>query len=146
MTEDPTTSVLFVCVKNAGKSQMAAALLRHHAEETGRDVQVHSAGTQPGSTVNQLCVEVIAETGADMSAKLPQPIDAALLGRVDRVIIVGGEAHIKPVTEMKATIETWQTVEPSHRGIDGLERMRLIRDDIDHRVKNLLREISILSR
>lgn len=142
MTASATPSVLFVCVKNGGKSQMAAALMRRRADEAGADVEVHSAGTRPGSTVNQLSVEVIAEAGADMSAEVPKPIDADLLRRVDRVIVLGDEARVEPVADMRATIETWHTDEPSHRGIEGAERMRLVREDINNRVRDLLAELS----
>jgi len=141
MTNTPDTnkpSVLFVCVKNGGKSQMAAALMRHHA---GDAVEVHSAGTTPGSSLNQLSAEVIAEVGADMSGESPKPIDPALLRRVDQVIVLGEEAHVEPVAGMKGTIETWSTDEPSHRGIEGVERMRLVRDDIDRHVRELLPEL-----
>lgn len=142
MTQDAAPSVLFVCVKNGGKSQMAAALARHRIDEAGLQVEVHSAGTQPGSSVNQLSAEVIAEAGADMSAEVPKPIDADLLRRVDRVIVLGEDAHVEPVEDMKAIIETWYTDEPSHRGIDGAERMRLVRDDIDQRTQTLLAELT----
>ena len=133
-----TPSVLFVCVKNGGKSQMAAALLRHHA---GEAIEVHSAGTSPGSSLNSLSAEVVAETGADMAGERPKPIDPELLRRVDRVIVLGQEAHVDPVGGMTATIETWTTDEPSERGIEGLERMRLVRDDIDTRVRALQTEL-----
>ena len=136
MTGNP--SVLFVCVKNGGKSQMAAALLRHHA---GDAVEVHSAGTQPGSSLNALSAEAVAEVGADMSGEAPKPIDSDLLRRVDRVIVLGEEARVEPVDGMSATIETWTTDEPSERGIEGIERMRLVRDDIDARVQALHSEL-----
>ena len=140
MTETNTTpNVLFVCVKNGGKSQMAAALLRHHA---GHTVEVHSAGTTPGGALNALSTEAIAEAGADMSDDSPKPIDPELLATVDRVIVLGSEAHVEPVEGMRAPIQTWITDEPSERGIDGIERMRLVRDDIDQRVQALLSELS----
>lgn len=133
-----TPSVLFVCVKNGGKSQMAAALLRHHA---GDAIEVHSAGTRPGDSLNSLSAEAVAESGADMTADRPKPIDPGLLQRVDRVIVLGQEAQVDPVAGMTASIETWTTDEPSERGIDGLERMRLVRDDIDARVRTLHAEL-----
>lgn len=138
MSTTSAPSVLFVCLKNGGKSQMAAALMRHHAADA---VEVHSAGTRPGSAVNQLSAEVVAEAGADMSAEVPKAIDADLLRRVDRVIVLGEEAEVDRVDGMAAAIETWRTDEPSHRGIEGLPRMRLVRDDIDHRVRTLLAEL-----
>ena len=130
-----TPSVLFVCVKNGGKSQMAAALMRLHG---GEKVEIHSAGTRPGNAVNTLSADSVAELGADMSGQTPRAIDADLLRRVDRVIVLGDEAQVEPIAGMAGSIETWHTDEPSQRGIDGMERMRLVRDDIDDRVRNLL--------
>jgi len=137
VTERPT--VLFVCVKNGGKSQMAAALARHRA---GDAVEVHSAGTRPGGAINALSADVVAEVGADMSGETPRAIDPGLLRRADRVVVIGGEARVEPVEGMRGTIETWETDEPSERGIEGAERMRLVRDDIDARVQALLAELS----
>jgi len=139
-------SVLFVCVKNGGKSQMAAALMRHHAAQAGTSVEVHSAGTQPGDTLNQLAAEVIAEVGADMSAEPPRPIDPALLRRVDRVVVLGNEARVDPAEPMVGTIDTWATDEPSERGIEGIDRMRFVRDDIDARVRALLTDFTTTER
>ena len=132
-------SVLFVCAKNGGKSQMAAALMAHHAADA---VVVHSAGTKPGCTINALSAEVIAEVGADMSQGRPKPVDPELLRSVDRVVVLGGEARVEPVDGMAGVMETWHTDEPSERGIEGVERMRLVRDDIDARVRHLLTELT----
>ena len=132
-------SVLFVCVKNGDKSQIAAALMEAHAAGA---VEVHSAGTRPGTAINALSAEVVAEAGADMSAGSPTPIDPVLLARVDRVVVLGNEAVVDPVPGMAGTITTWITDEPSERGIEGVERMRLVRDDIDRRVRELLAEIT----
>lgn len=96
-------AVLFVCVKNGGKSQMAAALMRHHA---GDAVEVRSAGTRPGATINAQSAEAIAEVGADMSSAVPQPVTPELLRSVDHVIAVGGEAVIEPVEGMTAPVTT----------------------------------------
>ena len=134
----PTPSVLFVCVKNGGKSQIAAALMRHHA---GNTVEVHSAGTEPGASLNSLSAEVVAEVGADMAGERPTAIDPELLSRVDRVVVLGDEAQVVPADGMSARIETWNTDEPSERGIEGLDRMRLVRDDIDRRVRTLRAEL-----
>ncbi|WP_263310262.1 arsenate-mycothiol transferase ArsC [Brachybacterium atlanticum] len=134
-----TPSVLFVCVKNGGKSQMAAALMRHHAGDT---VAVHSAGTRPGSSINAQSAEAIAEVGADMSTAVPQPVTPELLRSVDQVILLGGEAVIEPIDGMTAPVTTWLTDEPSQRGIEGMERMRLVRDDIDVRVRALLDDLA----
>ena len=133
-----TPSVLFVCVKNGGKSQMAAALLEARAAGA---VEVHSAGTRPGAALNALSADAVAEVGADMSAGFTKPIDPALLARMDRVVVLGEEAVVEPVPGMTGTISTWVTDEPSERGIEGAERMRLVRDDIDRRVQELLAEL-----
>lgn len=141
MSTAPTTpSVLFVCVKNGGKSQMAAALMEARAAGA---VDVHSAGTKPGAAVNALAAEVVAEAGADMSAGFTKPIDPALLARVSRVVVLGEEAVVEPVPGMAGTITTWVTDEPSERGIEGTERMRLVRDDIDRRVQSLLAKLTV---
>ncbi|MFY2789032.1 low molecular weight phosphatase family protein [Rhodococcus sp. MALMAid1271] len=127
-----TPSVLFVCVKNGGKSQMAAGLMRKLA---GTAVEVHSAGTKPGVTINALSAESLLEVDVDVSGEHPKPIDPALLARMDYVITLGAEARVETVDG--PTFENWDTDEPSERGIDGMERMRLVRDDIAIRVEAL---------
>lgn len=127
-----TPSVLFVCVKNGGKSQMAAGLMRKAA---GDSVDVYSAGTKPGGSVNALSAESLLEVGVDLSGEAPKPIDPDLLARMDYVVTLGSEAHVEPVDG--PTFENWNTDEPSERGIDGIERMRLVRDDIAARVEQL---------
>lgn len=128
--------MLFVCVKNAGKSQMAAGLMR---KVVGDTVDVYSAGTRPGNALNALSIESLAEVGVDTSAEHPKPIDPDLLRRVDRVIVLGGEARVDAPEGV--TVETWVTDEPSERGIDGIERMRLVRDDIARRVDALTNQL-----
>ena len=134
-----TPGVLFVCVRNGGKSQMAAALMRLHA---GGAVEVHSAGTRPGAAINSLSAEAVAEVGADMSGEAPTALDPDLMRRVDRVVVLGAEAAgaIGDDDEVTA-VDVWRTDEPSDRGIEGLERMRLVRDDIDRRVRALIAEL-----
>ena len=131
-------SVLFVCVGNGGKSQMAAALAEKHA---GGRLEVHSAGTKPGTKLNQESVEAIAEAGADMSHGTPKPIDPELLRSVDRVVVLGEDAQVEMPDGARGTLERWLTDEPSLRGIEGMQRMRLLRDDIDARVRSLIDEL-----
>ncbi len=135
-------SVLFVCRKNGGKSQMAAALMRQLA---GDAIQVHSAGTAPGSALNALSAASVAEVGASMEGEHPKPIVPALLRSVDRVVVIGDEARVEPVPGMSGTIETWSIDEPSARGIEGEERMRLIRDQLAEKVHRLASEIIVRS-
>ncbi|MBO1766174.1 low molecular weight phosphatase family protein [Allobranchiibius sp. GilTou38] len=134
----PDPCVLFVCVKNAGKSQMAAALLRQLAE--GR-VEVHSAGTRPGGGLNDLSRQVVEEVGASMDGESTKPVDPDLLRRADHVIVVGSEARLPPVGGMRASITTWELDDPGARGVDGIERMRLLRDEMAERVRRLLADI-----
>ena len=136
MTERP--SVLFVCVKNGGKSQMAGSLMRL---EAGDSVEVHTAGTKPGSALNSQSVDSLAEIGADVDGEAPKPIDPELLARVDRIVVLGSEAAVERVPGMRAEIETWETDEPSSRGIEGMERMRFVCDDIRERVRRLRSEL-----
>ncbi|AJE31944.1 hypothetical protein B842_00420 [Corynebacterium humireducens NBRC 106098 = DSM 45392] len=129
-----STSVLFVCVGNGGKSQMAAALAAKHAPGW----EIHSAGTRPGTQLNAESVEAIAEVGADMSGGTPKGIDPDLLRRIDHVIVLGEDAQLDMPADATGTLERWVTDEPSLRGITGMERMRLVRDDIDARVQALV--------
>ena len=133
MTQRTTPSVLFVCVKNSGKSQMAAGLMRKIA---GEAMQVHSAGTKPGDTINALSAQALAEVGVDITKETPKLIDPRLVREVDIVVTLGREVHVDPVSG--TLFENWDTDEPSDRGIDGIERMRLVRDDIARRVEDLL--------
>ncbi|WP_068328766.1 arsenate-mycothiol transferase ArsC [Janibacter terrae] len=130
-------SVLFVCVKNGGKSQMAAALMR---QRHGADVDVHSAGTRPGDALNDGSVAALEEVGADVGGEHPKPIDPALLDAVSLVVVIGDEARID--APGRAPVDRWVTVEPSLRGIEGEERMRLIRDDLTERVDALAAQMT----
>lgn len=134
---DPPT-VLFVCVRNAGKSQMAAALMRRAA---GDAVDVVSAGTLPGRDLNALSAAAVAESGASMEGEHPKRLTEDMLRTADRVIVISTEARVPPAPEQSAPVEVWETDEPSARGITGEERMRLVRDDIDRRVRTLLPEL-----
>lgn len=136
MTSRP--AVLFVCVGNGGKSQMAAALA---VAEVGDRVEIHSAGTTPGTKLNAESVAAIAEAGADMSGGVPKGVDEQLLRAVDRTVLLGADAQLTLPADARGTCERWLTDEPSERGIDGMERMRLIRDDIHARVRTLLAEL-----
>ncbi|MGI6877895.1 low molecular weight phosphatase family protein [Microbacterium sp. gxy059] len=108
----------------------------------GGAIQVSSAGTAPGAALNALSAASVAEVGASMDGEHPKPIDPALLRTVDRVVVIGDEAVVEPLPGMAGTIETWALDEPSERGIEGEERMRLIRDQLDERVRRLAAELT----
>jgi len=134
-TQRPT--VLFVCVKNDGKSQMAAGLMNRAAGDT---VTVTSAGTQPGSAVNGLSAQSLQELGIDITGEVPRALTPEMVAAATIVVTLGRGATVDPVPGPR--FETWDTDEPSERGIDGIERMRLIRDDIARHVDELAARIT----
>lgn len=130
-------AVLFVCSKNGGKSQLAAGLMNQLANGS---VTVYSAGTKPGKSLNPQAVESLTELGIDISGEHPKPVTEDVLDAVDAVIVLGREAQLEPREGTR--FEVWETDEPSERGIEGMERMRLVRDDIRSRVRNLYEELT----
>ena len=138
MTETTKTpSVLFVCSKNGGKSQLAAGIMNQIA---GGAVAVYSAGTKPGQSLNPQAVDSLNELGIDITGEHPKPVTDEVLDAVDVVIVLGTEAKVEPHEGTR--LEVWETDEPSERGIDGMERMRLVRDDIKARVQKLHAELT----
>ncbi|MFE4226544.1 low molecular weight phosphatase family protein [Arthrobacter sp. NPDC056886] len=132
-----TPSVLFVCSKNGGKSQLAAGLMNQLANGT---VTVHSAGTKPAESLNPQSVDSLAELGIDISGEHPKPVTDEALEAADVVIVLGTEAKVEPREGKR--LEFWETDEPSKRGIEGMERMSLVRDDIKARVQKLYAELT----
>jgi arsenate-mycothiol transferase len=130
-------SVLFVCSKNGGKSQLAAGLMNQLAAGT---VTVYSAGTKPGTSLNPQAVESLTELGIDITAEHPKPVTDEVLDAADVVIVLGNEAKVEAPAGNR--LEVWDTDEPSERGIEGMERMRLVRDDINARVRKLYAELT----
>jgi protein-tyrosine-phosphatase len=125
--------VLFVCVHNAGRSQMAAALLDHHAN--GR-VRVRSAGSTPGDAIHPAVVTVMDELGLDLTKEFPKPLTDEAVQASDVVITMGcGDAC--PVFPGKRYLD-WQLEDPAGKPI---EQIRPIRDEIDRRVRGLLAEL-----
>ncbi len=128
-----TPEVLFVCVHNAGRSQMAAALLHHHA--AGR-VAVRSAGSAPANEINPAVVAVMAELGIDVSREFPKRLTTDAVEAADVVITMGcGDAC--PIFPGKRYLD-WRLDDPAGR---SAEQIRPIRDDIDRRVRALLTEL-----
>ena len=125
-------AVLFVCVKNGGKSQMAAGLMNARA---GARIEVSSAGTHPGSKINALSAEVLLEQGIDITAEHPKQLTEAQMRQAGLVVVLGREAQVPQADG--ADIEIWELDEPSSRGIEGRERMLLVRDEISSRVADL---------
>ncbi|WP_110241837.1 arsenate reductase ArsC [Nocardioides gilvus] len=127
--------VLFVCVHNAGRSQMAAGFLRHHG---GDRVVVRSAGSAPAETINPAAVEAMAEVGIDITAEVPTKLLTEDVAASDVVITMGcGDAC--PIFPGKR-YEDWALVDPAGKGVDAV---RPIRDEIEARVQALLAEIVV---
>jgi arsenate reductase len=125
--------VLFVCVHNAGRSQMAAALLERHA--AGR-IRVRSAGSTPANEVNPSVVEAMAEVGIDISSERPKGLTDDAVREADVVITMGcGDAC--PVFPGKRYLD-WELPDPSGKTLD---EVRPIRDEIDGRVLSLVEEL-----
>ncbi|MFL6149540.1 MAG: arsenate reductase ArsC [Pseudonocardiaceae bacterium] len=128
-----TLEVLFVCVHNAGRSQMAAALLDHHAD--GR-VQVRSAGSAPAGEINPAVRAAMAELGLDLSREYPKPLTDDAVQGADVVITMGcGDAC--PVYPGKRYLD-WNLPDPAGKSV---EEIRPIRDEIDRRVRTLLEQL-----
>jgi arsenate reductase (thioredoxin) len=126
--------VLFVCVHNAGRSQMAAALLAKHAE--GK-LNVRSAGSTPADEINPAVVEVMNELGIDMSQEFPKPLTDEFVKAADVVITMGcGDAC--PIYPGKR-YEDWELEDPAGKSVG---EVRKIRDELDARVKRLLSELT----
>jgi arsenate reductase (thioredoxin) len=125
--------VLFVCVHNAGRSQMAAGLVRLRSE--GR-VHVRSAGSAPGEAINPAVVEAMREVGVDLGEEFPKPLTDEVVRAADVVITMGcGDAC--PIYPGKR-YEDWELDDPAGR---SLEAVRRIRDEIDERVERLVAEL-----
>ena len=130
--------VLFVCTHNAGRSQMAAAMLDHQA--AGR-VRVSSAGSQPASQLNPAVVQAMAEIGLDITRELPKRLTTDQVRAADVVITMGcGDAC--PVFPGKRYLD-WELPDPAGLGLDAV---RPIRDEIQRRVSGLLGELASSGR
>ena len=126
--------VLFVCVHNAGRSQMAAGLVKLHA---GGRIDVRSAGSTPADEINPAVVEAMSELGVDLSVELPKPVTDEVVRAADVVITMGcGDAC--PVYPGKR-YEDWTLEDPAGK---DLATVRRIRDEIDARVRRLIAELT----
>ncbi|QMU74780.1 arsenate reductase ArsC [Streptacidiphilus sp. PB12-B1b] len=133
MTAAPAASVLFVCVHNAGRSQMAAGFLTHLA---GDRVEVRSAGSVPGDQVNPSAVAAMAEVGVDISHQTPKVLTTEAVQASDYVITMGcGDAC--PIFPGKKYLN-WELEDPAGQGV---EAVRPIRDEIRKLIEGLVAEI-----
>ena len=132
MTRD-VPEVLFVCVHNAGRSQMAAGLVKLHSD--GR-IHVRSAGSDPGEEINPAVIDAMEELGVDMREEFPKPLTDEFVRAADMVITMGcGDAC--PIYPGKR-YEDWTLDDPAGQ---DLETVRRIRDEIDTRVRKLVSDL-----
>jgi len=131
MTDKPT--VLFVCIHNAGRSQMAAGYMK---ALSGGAVEVRSGGSEPGNQINPFAIQAMAEEGIDISEGVPQLMTTEQVQESD-VVITMGCGDVCPIFPGKR-YEDWELVDPAGKGID---EVRPIRDDIKKRIETLLAEM-----
>ena len=132
---DLKPSVLFLCVHNAGRSQMAAGWMRHLA---GDQVDVFSGGSEPASEVNRAAVDAMAEKGIDIGAELPQPWADEIVRAADVIVTMGcGDAC--PVYPGKRYVD-WELDDPAGKPLD---EVRSIRDELEQRVRALMGELGV---
>jgi arsenate reductase (thioredoxin) len=133
LLDKPMPEVLFVCVHNAGRSQMAAGLVKLRS---GGRVHVRSAGSDPGEVINPAVIEAMDEIGVDMGEEFPKPLTDEVVRAADVVITMGcGDAC--PIYPGKK-YEDWVLDDPEGQ---GLEAVRRIRDEVDRKVQQLLGEL-----
>jgi protein-tyrosine-phosphatase len=130
-----TPSVLFLCVHNAGRSQMAAGLMR---SLSGGAVDVFSGGSEPADAVNQAAVQAMAEKGIDIGGEIPQPWADEIIRAADVVVTMGcGDAC--PIFPGKRYVD-WELDDPAGKTV---EQVRPIRDDLERRVRGLMAELGV---
>lgn len=130
----PNKGVLFLCIHNAGRSQMAAGFMRHLGKGI---VDVFSAGSEPASTINRVAIEAMREVGIDITSAQPQIWTMEMLNAVDIVVTMGcGDAC--PLLPGKKYVD-WPLSDPAGKSV---EAVRQIRDEIEKQVQELLVELA----
>ena len=138
--DGPVVRVMFMCVENAGRSQMAAALAERERErrELGDRVEIDSAGTHPADEVHDVVVDTMAEVGVDISDRVPTVVDVEALEQMDYVVMMGCYiAEFNPRVFGGETLE-WDLTNPE--GAD-VETVREVRDELEERVGGLFDEL-----
>jgi arsenate reductase (thioredoxin) len=128
------SDVLFICVHNAGRSQMAQALFNQEAQEHGLALQAQSAGTEPAGGIHPHVVRVMGEIGLDLSLQRPRILTTEMANRARRLITMGCATDSCPALFLK-DVEDWGLPDPKDR---GLEEVRAIRDLVHQKVKGLV--------
>lgn len=131
--------VLFVCVHNAGRSQMAKAIFNAKAKEKGIKAEADSAGTQPGLEINPAAIEAVNEIGLSLAAEKPQLLTPELARDADKIITMGCGVEATACPAGIYIAEDWQLPDPHGQSVS---QVREIRDMIAERVEGLLSEIA----
>lgn len=127
--------ILFVCIENAGRSQMAEAFAQKYG---GESVEVASAGTMPVKNVHPEVIEVMKEKGIDLSTKKPQMLDTELAANADLIVTMGCSVEgLCPAPTLKNVVD-WKLEDPKDKPI---EKVRQIRDVIEQKVVELLQQV-----
>jgi arsenate reductase len=127
--------VLFVCVENAGRSQMAEAFARKYG---GGKVEALSAGTMPAKEVNPIVIQVMQEKGVDLTANKPKTITRQMVEEADMIIVMGCSAEGFCPAPLLSKVVDWQIEDPKDKPV---EKVREIRDELDSRIRKLISEI-----
>lgn len=127
--------ILFVCIENAGRSQMAEAFAKHYGD--GK-VEALSAGTKPSNQVNPLVLRVMRERGIDISKNKPKRITTRMVQEADMIVTMGCDAQGFCPAQMLGRVTDWQVEDPKDKPV---QRVREIRDEIEARVRTLIKEI-----
>jgi len=132
---DDMKKLLFVCIENAGRSQMAEAFAKYYGK--GK-IEVMSAGTMPSNEVNPMVVHVMQEKGIDISKNKPKSLNTKMVQEADVVVVMGCDAQdFCPAPLLKKVVD-WELEDPKGKPI---EKVRQIRDEIERRVKKIVNEI-----
>lgn len=131
-------TVLFVCVHNAGRSQMAEAILNDLATKEGLDVKGVSAGTRAGQNVNPQAVAAVEELGISMAGARPKQLTADMIRQADKIVTMGCGVNADECPAGFLVTEDWGLDDPAGQ---PLEVVRSIRDQIVHKIKSMLEEI-----
>jgi protein-tyrosine-phosphatase len=128
--------ILFVCVENAGRSQMAEGFAKHYGNSK---IETISAGTMPSGEINPLANQVMQEKGIDISKSKPKPITNQMVQEADTIIVMGCSAQGFCPAPLLGKVTDWNIEDPKGK---PLEEVRRIRDEIEKRVKELVEEVS----
>ncbi len=132
--------LIFVCVENACRSQMAAGFARHYARELGLELEIASGGTRPAERVDERAIQVMKEKGIDISGERPRAINPQELRNFDYIITMGCSAEGVCPADFSGRARDWGIPDPKGK---PLEFYRKIRDELERKVRELIEEVMV---